>query len=478
MLRTESLWGVWGSALVVVAIATGCANGPNAQSLEQTLAADPQLNRNPGLFGNGPAQLPADFPTEIPRFPGATLISVESLPGGQGAITRWQSTAASDRVVQFYQQAFLVNDWQIRNRPEDDRQGEFVAQRPNLNVTVAIAPAAANPSTPEAQATPETPTSPTNPASQFSIQYRQTGARSPGTTAQITPGANISNPPIASNANVPASPFQDLGQAPAPLQTYVAELSQLDVFDNTTGRFQPNQPITRREFVRWMMTAQTKIYAHRPALQIRATSIAATPIFQDVPKSDPDFALIQGAAEAGILPSPLSGDATAVVFRPNAPLTREVMLQWKVPLDARRSLATATVAAVKEVWGFQDAARIAPSALKAVLADHQNGEQSNISRAFGYTTLFQPQRPVTRAEAAACLWYFGLQGDGLSATDAQNIQKTPQSSALNPSPSPNPSDPANSLNPNAASAPSPSTLNPAENSSQQFGPPLPSNLQP
>jgi hypothetical protein len=53
-----------------------------------------------------------------------------------------------------------------------------------------------------------------------------------------------------------------------------------------------------------------------------------------------------------------------------------------------------------------------------VLADYQNGDLSNIRRAFGYTTLLQPQKVVTRAEAAATLWFFGSQGDGLSAQDA------------------------------------------------------------
>ena len=50
-------------------------------------------------------------------------------------------------------------------------------------------------------------------------------------------------------------------------------------------------------------------------------------------------------------------------------------------------------------------------------ADFQNGDLSNIRRIFGYTTLFQPKKPVTRAEAAASLWYFGFQGDGITAQE-------------------------------------------------------------
>ena len=88
---------------------------------------------------------------------------------------------------------------------------------------------------------------------------------------------------------------------------------------------------------------------------------------------------------------------------------------WKVPLDLRRGLPAATLDAVRETWGFQDAASIEAKALKAVLADFQNGDIANIRRAFGYTTLFQPKKAVTRSEAASTLWYFGFQGDGRSA---------------------------------------------------------------
>jgi hypothetical protein len=71
------------------------------------------------------------------------------------------------------------------------------------------------------------------------------------------------------------------------------------------------------------------------------------------------------------------------------------------------------------------------------LADFQNSEQANIRRVFGYTTLFQPKKPVTRAEAAAALWYFGSQGEGLSAKEAQKLKV--QKSQPEPTPSSAPS---------------------------------------
>ncbi|NEO66874.1 MAG: S-layer homology domain-containing protein, partial [Moorea sp. SIO4G2] len=202
-------------------------------------------------------------------------------------------------------------------------------------------------------------------------------------------------------------------------------------------QFAPNQTISRRQYARWLMDANNRIYANRPGLQIRLASNTTQPAFQDVPRTDPDFPYIQGLADAGLIPSPLSGDSTAVLFRPNAPLTREKLMLWKVPLDTRKALPKASIEAVKETWGFKDTAEIDPKALRAVLADFRNGDLANIRRVFGYTILFQPKKPVTRAEAAAALWYFGSQGEGQSAKEALFIK--PQTSQPSGAPKATPS---------------------------------------
>ncbi|MFN9943920.1 MAG: S-layer homology domain-containing protein, partial [bacterium] len=166
-------------------------------------------------------------------------------------------------------------------------------------------------------------------------------------------------------------------------------------------QFAPDKIITRREFARWLVTANNVMYANNPAKKIRLSSTNTQPVFRDVLPKDPDFPTIQGLAEAGLIPSILSGNATEVLFRPDAPLTRENLLMWKVPLDTRQALPNANLEAVKQTWGFQDTEKIDPKALRAILADFQNAEQSNIRRVFGYTTLFQPKKAVTRGEAAA-----------------------------------------------------------------------------
>lgn len=460
---------------------TSCSNSPWASDLERSLAADPRLE-NGSLFGadsttatpvqvaqSAEPQLPQNFPGEIPRYPNATLVSVsepdrspsELFSSTEAATmqTRWQTSDSAAAVRQFYQEQFQAEGWQLSAAatPTPTSSGSpssptsptpspevtpseaesIVAEQDGLTVTVII---------PASENTPENPP-PQN--TEFTLAYQfsedamiaqsspaptssEPAAPQPGEPDFIGPVPPDSWQPPAANQGQSAS-FGDLSQAPPELQPYIRDLVNLGALSSQTGstnagtsEFNPNAEITRRDYARWLFTANNLIYANQPARRIRPGVSGGQPAFQDVPASDPDFGAIQGLANAGLIPSPLSGDSTVVTFRPDAPLTREDLLLWKVPLDIRQALPSATIEAVQQTWGFQDTARIDPRALRAILADYQNGDLSNIRRAFGYTTLFQPDRPVSRAEAAAVLWYFGNQGDGLSAEEAlQTEQASP-----------------------------------------------------
>ena len=241
--------------------------------------------------------------------------------------------------------------------------------------------------------------------------------------------------PVAANQADDSSPDRRrnghalLSDVPEDLRPYVQDWMALGLAgENSNGAiaelaFQPNQPITRAEYAQWLFAANNRFYADQAAKRIRPGATGSTPAFQDVPTSHPQYRAIQGLTEAGIIPSALTGNATAVNFRPDDPLTREVLVLWKVPLDTRSPLPTATPDAVKATWGFQDAEEIEPLALRAVLADRQTGDFANILRTFGFTTLFQPQKAVTQAEAAAALWRFGSQTEGVSARDVNQRQQ-------------------------------------------------------
>lgn len=438
---------------------TACSNSSLGEQLQQSLAADPQLRASqspistptPTVTASPPAtgvDLPADFPSEIPRYPNSQLQQVvpsgtaSPNANGQPTVTRWTSPDSSDRILGFYRQALQTGNWQVMEQPATSQQGTLVAQRQGLTLTLTVQPIVS--------------LSPGNAAkTEFTLQYGPAGPTvgqgSPVPTATGSPAATgnsgslTSLPPFQTTTTVGISgtstgsapvtsgltalSFTDLDKLPPDLRSQIEDLARLGVLSASgtkgvgkTNEFAPSQPLTRREYARWLVTANNLLFASRPAQQIRLGQDTSQPAFRDVPPSDPDFAAIQGLAEAGILPSALSGDSTTVLFNPDKPLTRETMVQWKVPLDTRQALPKATVDAVQQTWGFRDAARIDPKALQAVLADHQNGDQANIRRAFGYTALFQPKKPVSRAEAAASLWYFGFQGDGQSAQDALKSQ--------------------------------------------------------
>jgi S-layer homology domain len=255
------------------------------------------------------------------------------------------------------------------------------------------------------------------------------------------PSTPVANAPVQS----PAGKTTGLQAVPASLQPYVNDVAQLKLFTEII----PTQSVTRATFARWLVETNNRIYRDRNAHQIRLAS-TSKPAFQDVSASHADFAYIQGLAEAGYLPSPLSGDNTQARFRPNDPLTRETLLLWKVPVDRQQILPTVTAERVKQLWGFKDANRITPLALSAIAADRQNGDLSNIRRVFGSTLLFQPQKPVSQAEATAALWFIGIEGESLSVQDllrseqqakAQQSEPLPESATPIPSsslpPSPN-----------------------------------------
>ncbi|UZQ55449.1 S-layer homology domain-containing protein [Trichothermofontia sichuanensis B231] len=404
----RSLLGL-GCFLGSVGLLSACANGPGSEALERALMADPQLQSGTSVSSPSPTAvavptLPADFPAAIPRYPQAELESVDPATG----TTRWRSEATRDRIMRFYQEALQTNGWQLTETAL--AAGTLTAQQADgLTVTLILQP----------------PTAGAAAGTRFELRYRRgTATTSPATPTSSSPGTS----PLTSQD------FSDLDQVPPSLRPAVTDLAALGVLTpiapasaTSPPTFAPNQPLTRRDFARWLVMANNRLFRDRPGKQIRLAQATDTPVFEDVPARDPDFAAIQGLAEAGILPSRLSGDSTATQFRPDAPLNRETLLRWKVPLDFRRTLAPATVEAVQETWGFQDASRISPDALRAVLADYQNGDLANIRRVFGFTTLLQPQQQVTRAEGAAALSYFGFQTEGVSAADVLQAEQLARS---------------------------------------------------
>ena len=393
-----------GIFLVLLTLTGGCANTPNAQDLERTFAADPKLT-SPGSSpspSQSPLSLPEGFPKEIPLYPQARLKSSTFQNAKQ--VTRWESGDPSNLIQSFYGRELRSKNWQINSSATNETT--LIASLDTLQLQLTIKPQTAS-------------------GTEFTLEYGQiTSSPSPSPT----PSPNSSPSPSPTQGfSINSSPTSG-DPIPAPMRSVVEEVLALGIITSdangtkiSLGQLEPNKIITRREYARWLVAANNRIYNNQPGQQVRLATNADQPAFSDIAVKDPDFGAIQGLAEAGLIPSRLSGDQAIATFNPDAPVTREQLILWKIPLDTRQALPTTSIEAVQQTWGFQDAARIDPLALRAVATDFQNGSLANIRRVFGFTTLFQPQRPVTRAEAIITLGYFGSQGRGISAKDAQQI---------------------------------------------------------
>ncbi|XP_043715897.1 uncharacterized protein LOC122664230 isoform X4 [Telopea speciosissima] len=202
---------------------------------------------------------------------------------------------------------------------------------------------------------------------------------------------------------VPAVVDQVQGQAFAALQ--VLKVIEADV--------QPGDLCTRREYARWLVSASSvlskntgsKVY---PAMYIENVTDLA---FDDITPEDPDFPSIQGLAEAGLVSSKLSRrdmlssideEPTPFFFSPESPLSRQDLVSWKMALD-KKQLPEVDREIMYQHSGFIDIDKINPDAWPALVADLSAGEQGIMALAFGYTRLFQPDKPVTKAQAAISL---------------------------------------------------------------------------
>lgn len=378
----------------------GCNGG---QSLQNTLAPDPKLTDPTTVSTPTPATSETStnsLPTDFPVYSRAKLQSTEQSQE-RGIVTNWTTPDPIDLVYAFYQQELAAKQWQIVTQPTDNA-AQLVAKQ--STTTVSIEP-------------------------QTSTDKQQSGITA-FTVTLLDPTTSSTTPSSPTQTTVPSPTTTSKSPSPQEVgavnlkdnQDYLADLTQIGVFTSADTTSKNNIPatsrgVTRREYARWLIGAYNRINSTNPTQQIRLATTDTKPAFQDVPPTHPDFPSIQGLAEAGFIPSPLSGDATSVLFRPDTPLTREQMILWKVPLDSRQPLPAASLEAVKQTWGFQDAPKVEPRALRAVLADFQQGDRSNIRRVFGYTTLFQPKKPVNLGEVAATIWYFGANSEGLSAHD-------------------------------------------------------------
>jgi S-layer homology domain len=384
---------------------------------------------------NSDSNLLLNFTEIFPVYPQAKLLEIKSSEDKRSGMMLWGMEDNRQTIADYYLAELSTKNWKLIKPFTINPQQKItraIAVKDNVRVELSLLPPVSN-QTSKGDSTRLSvvyhPLDQDIPQSSIA-QWSKTSE--PGSTPKQTKSGITSSTgaaPVLNNhaynpSNSSAIDFTDLDEVPPQLQQPLESVAALKILTPYTqeanvdlAKFAPNEVITRGEYARWLIAANNRYYADNPGNKIYLATENNQPAFNDVNANHPDFAAIQSLAEAGLIPSRLTEDSTNLLFRPDAPLIRADLVIWKVPLDTRKSLPKASIQAIEESWGFQDAADIDSSATRALYADFQNGDRANVRRMFGYTTLFQPKKPVTRAEAAASLWYFGFQGDGITAKE-------------------------------------------------------------
>ncbi|WCJ24636.1 hypothetical protein M5689_006580 [Euphorbia peplus] len=174
-----------------------------------------------------------------------------------------------------------------------------------------------------------------------------------------------------------------------------------------------NELCTRREYARWLVRLHSLLERspkHRiaPSQSLSGSVVAA---FDDVGLEDPDFDYIQALAEAGFIPSKLSGNSCysdcskedkSFCFHPERFISRQDLINWKAQLEYQFMPGIIEQMSRTKV-DYMDVKEINSDASPELLVDMLAGEKSIIRKVFGKSRRFQPKKPLTKSQAAVAL---------------------------------------------------------------------------
>ena len=183
--------------------------------------------------------------------------------------------------------------------------------------------------------------------------------------------------------------FQDLeGEYAAETVNRLLKAGVIEVGD---GKFRPNDPISRGEFLQWLVKATNTVNPRNTQVHLAKTGESK---FTDVAPDSPHFPFVQGATNSGFV---IGYDETT--FRPQRNLSREEMIAIKVSFDRDKPQMNGNCGP-----RYTDFEQISPKYRQAVHnCDNSNYGSQTASHIWGSFKTFNPQKEVTRAEAAVCV---------------------------------------------------------------------------
>ncbi|KAL3578552.1 hypothetical protein D5086_020056 [Populus alba] len=217
-------------------------------------------------------------------------------------------------------------------------------------------------------------------------------------------GITLHKEPAEKLERVKVSVYVDSNQ----LETLSA-LKKLKIIEDDVAA---DELCTRREYARWLLRLNSMLernQKHRivPSISLSGSVIAA---FDDLGVEDPDFESIQALAESGIIPSKLSrtnscadsSDGSSFCFYPERFISRQDLISWKAQLEYG-FLPGITEQMSKTKVYYMDVKEISSDATPELLTDMLAGDRSIIRKVFGQSRRFQPNKPLTKAQAAVAL---------------------------------------------------------------------------
>lgn len=180
----------------------------------------------------------------------------------------------------------------------------------------------------------------------------------------------------------------------------IRNLAAVGVLNRSAAKFNPDQPVSRAQYVCWLVSANNACFQGQPQNSIHLAQKSDNNTFVDVPPTHPAFPWIQGMANAGYV---VGVDANH--FAPNQPLSREQMIAIKAQVDEGGPIETDE--GLRMFVHFGDKADINKIYLGAVHEDDSVRTTNNIARVWGSTKVLRPRKSVTRSEAAVSLSKIG-----------------------------------------------------------------------
>lgn len=174
---------------------------------------------------------------------------------------------------------------------------------------------------------------------------------------------------------------------------------------------------TRREYARWLVKANFILErkAKHRIVPMNLIAGSVSPAFDDVNVDDPDFWCIQALGESGILSSRLSSlhssslsdiersnEEERFYFLPNNFISRLDLVNWTAMLEysmfseLKEKMSRAKPCLLDLNTSYLNAS-------PHLLVDLISGDGGIVSRTFGNTRRLQPEKPVTKAQAAVAL---------------------------------------------------------------------------